>query len=148
MYADASYGLHPDGRGHSGLVATVGGDPNFSRCTKQKSVALSSTEAEIIALCDAANYLHWLALLFAKLRLLQASPVTMFPDNQSSIHMVQHGLKFQRSKHVTVKLSFVKSLIENGTLILKYKESANMLAYLHCAELTLPKRFEYGIWPV
>eukprot|EP01042_Synura_sphagnicola_P002934 gene2934-3594_t len=101
VYADASYGLHPDGRGHSGLVATVGGDPIFSRSTKQKCVALSSTEAEIIALCDAATYLHWLVLLLAELRLPQASPVTMFQDNQSSIHMVQHGLNFQRSKHVT-----------------------------------------------
>ena len=76
-------------------------DPIFSRSTKQKCVALSSTEAEIIALCDAATYLHRLVLLFAKLPLPQASPVTMFQDNQSSIHIVQHGLNFQ---HVTVKL--------------------------------------------
>ena len=104
---DASYGLHPDGRGHSGLVATVGGDTIISRNTKQKCVALSSTEAEIIALCDAATYLHRLVLLFAELRLPQASPLSTFQDNQSSIHMVQHGLNLQRSNHVTVKLSFL-----------------------------------------
>jgi len=104
---DASYGLHPDGRGHSGLVATVGGDTIISRSTKQKCIALSSIEAEIIALCDAATYLHRLVLLFAELRLPQASPLSTFQDNQSSIHMVQHGLNLQRSNHVTVKLSFL-----------------------------------------
>jgi len=69
LYADASYGLHTDGRGHSGLVATVGGDPIFHRSIKQKSVALSSTEAEIIAMSDASTYSHWLTVLFDELRL-------------------------------------------------------------------------------
>ena len=95
------------------MVAIVGGDPIFSPSTK--CVASSSTEAEIIARCDnAATYRYWLVLLFVKLRLPHASPVTIFQDNQSSVHLVQHGINFQRSKHdCTMKLSFVKSLIEN-----------------------------------
>ena len=135
LYADASYGLHTDGRGHSGLVATVGGDPIFHRSTKQKSVALSSTEAEIIAMSDASTYSHWLTVLFDELRLPQGLPVTMYQDNQSAMHMVQNGLNFKRSKHVTVKLSFVRSLLENGTLRLHYLESKDMLADLHTKSL-------------
>ena len=56
---------------HRRLVVLVHShwDPIFHRSTKQKSVALSSTEAEIIAMSDASTYSHWLTVLFDELRL-------------------------------------------------------------------------------
>ena len=43
--------------------------------------------------------------------------------------------RVNRSKHVTVMLSFVRSLLENGTLQLQYLESKDMLADLHTKPL-------------
>ena len=51
-YADASYGVHMDGKSHTGNVITLGRGPIFSKSSKQKSVTKSSCEAEILALSD------------------------------------------------------------------------------------------------
>ena len=45
-YADASYGVHIDGKSHTGNVITLGRGPIFSKSSKQKS------EAENLALSD------------------------------------------------------------------------------------------------
>ncbi len=50
-YVDASYGVHSnDGKGHSGVLTSVGSGPVFAKSSKQKLVARSSTEAKLIAL--------------------------------------------------------------------------------------------------
>jgi len=130
IYADASHGLHKDGKGHSGLVITVGGDPLFNKSTRQKFVALSSTEAEIIALCDASTYMKWIVDLFAELGLPQTEVPVIYQDNTSTLHMVQNGLTFKKTKHMQIKTHFVKALLDDGVMVLQYLPTEDMIADL------------------
>ena len=59
-YTDAFYGLHIDGKSHTGNVITLGRGPIFSKNSKQKSVTKSSSEAEILALSDMVSTVAWM----------------------------------------------------------------------------------------
>lgn len=53
---DAAYGVHPDGKSHTGSCIVIG-DLGAVHCksSKQQIVMKSSTEAELVALSDSAN---------------------------------------------------------------------------------------------
>ena len=52
VYADASYAVHRDCKSHGGIVVYLHRGPVFVKCSKQKMVSKSSTEAELITLSD------------------------------------------------------------------------------------------------
>ena len=56
-----------DGKSHTGLIITLGGDPIFVKSTKQKCVRKSSCEAEIVALSDIVTTVKWLNDLLVEL---------------------------------------------------------------------------------
>ena len=56
---DASFHTHPDGKGHTGVVVLVGKGAVYCRSSKQKMVARSSTEAELIGLTDGLVQVLW-----------------------------------------------------------------------------------------
>ena len=130
IFADASYGIHHDGRSHSGIVINIGADPIFVRSVKQQCVSLSSTEAEIIALVDALSYLEWIERIFKELRIVHAGPVEVFQDNQSAIHMITKEFKFKRTKHMTVRVYYARKLVEDKRIVLQYLPSEEMPADL------------------
>jgi hypothetical protein len=56
LYVDASYGVHTDGKSHTGACVVIG-DVGAVHCrsTKQEIVVKSSTEGELVAVSNAAN---------------------------------------------------------------------------------------------
>ena len=138
LFADASHGLHVDGKGHSGLTIFMGNSAVYNKSTKQKCVALSSTESEIISLCDAATYIQWLILLLQDLHLGQTPPISLCQDNTSAVHMVTNGITFRKGKHITIKTHFVKTLLEDGVLKFEYVPTEDMLADMHTKPLATP----------
>jgi len=64
---------------------------------KQKLIALSSTEAEYIALTEGAKEVSWLRNLFAEISScfniekssLQVTSIPIYADNQASIYMAK-----------------------------------------------------------
>jgi len=138
VFADASHGLHTDGKGQSALVIVMGNSAVYSKSTKQKCVALSSTESEIISQCDAATYVQWLTVLLQDLHLDQSPPISLCQDNTSAVHMVTNGITFRKGKHITIKTHFVKSLLDNGVLKFEYVPSENMIADLHTKPMATP----------
>jgi len=77
-YADASYGNVDDRRLISGYVFLAGNGAITWSSRKQVSIALSSTEAEYIALSEAAQEACWLKSLYGELGLLQED-ILMLP---------------------------------------------------------------------
>ena len=58
-YVDASFGVHPDMKGHTGGTLTMGSGSIYSFSSAQKIVARSSTESELIGVHDLLPQMLW-----------------------------------------------------------------------------------------
>ena len=91
-------------------------------------MALSSTEAEYIALAGAAQEAIWLLQVLREFRFTMSSPVVLYEDNQSTIKLVENPVFHKRSKHVDIKFHFVRELVEKKTLAIQYVSTAANIA--------------------
>ena len=82
-YADASYGVHIDGKSHTGNVITLGQGPIYCKSSKQKSVTKSSCEAEILALSDISSTVVWLKDFLHEIGVAMTPPI-LFEDNKAA----------------------------------------------------------------
>ena len=81
---------------------------------KQKSVALSSCEAEIIALSEATKDVVYLRKLARGLREPDAaSPTELATDSQSARDVSYNPEQHQRMKHVERRHFFVRDMVES-----------------------------------
>jgi transposase InsO family protein len=112
-YADAAYGNSDDYKSTSGYVFIVGGGAITWRSKKQTTIALSSTEAEYIALSEAGREACWLRSLYEELGYTQESPNVIKGDNDGSIAMARNPQFHKRSKHIATRWHWVRDLVQD-----------------------------------
>ena len=127
-YVDASYATHADAKGHSGIFVAIGGGPIFVRSSKQKLVAKSSTEAELIALSEATSQVVW-CREFLLAQGYDIGPARIFQDNKSTMQLADKGRSTSdRTKHINVRYFFVHDRMESGEISLEYMPTEEMVA--------------------
>lgn len=87
---------------------------------KQSVVALSSTEAEYAATVSAAQEIMYLRALLKPLGHEQMEPILLHCDNQSAILLAKNPVMHSRTRHVDVKLHFIRKIVEDGHVALTY----------------------------
>lgn len=128
LYSDADWGKNEKNRRSvSGAILLLNGSPIIFLSRRQKSVSLSSTEAEYISACEAVKELKWATQLLTELEVDYSQP-TLFVDNQSAIRQIQNSESKRRSKHIDIAYHFVRQEFERGKFNIKYIESENQLA--------------------
>ena len=128
-YSDSDWaGCVMSRKSTSGQLFRIGGCTVSWRSKKQSVVALSSTEAEYIALCEAAQETTWLRHLLHDIGLQQVEPTTIFEDNQGSIALARNPKDHPRTKHVDVKYHFIRNTIERKRMKVVYCPTADMVA--------------------
>ncbi|KAL9266778.1 Retrovirus-related Pol polyprotein from transposon TNT 1-94-like protein, partial [Drosera capensis] len=130
-YSDADLGGCSDTRkSTTGFVFTVGGTTVSWMSRLQKSVALSTTEAEYMALSEAGKEMIWLKNLLEELGRKQDDSV-LYSNSQSAIHLAKNPVFHAKTKHIQLRYHFIRGLISDGTLslrkILGSKNPADML---------------------
>jgi Reverse transcriptase (RNA-dependent DNA polymerase) len=128
--ADASFGTFMDGKSNTGLALTIGAGnaPVMVKSVKQKSVANSSTTAELIAFSTALEETLWLVELLTELGFKQ-EPVVIEQDNQSTMKLIEKGPSSSgRTKWINVKQFWVNEHLSQGTIKLEYVPSLDLLA--------------------
>jgi hypothetical protein len=156
-HCDASYGLHPDGRSHTGFVVFMGRNGSYvhAKSNKQKTGSTSSTDAEVIALVDCMKVMVWLKNIMTELDRVPPDSVTIhknihdtnlihvdvknigsqgagiiYQDNQSATQMVNGTSKCSRSKHILTKINYAKDLIDSCQMKIEYLNTDDMSADL------------------
>ena len=128
IYIDASYGVHADGKSHTGSNAVLGNANIVAKSTKQKLVAKSSTEAELIAASDSVSVvIHCRNFLEAQGYSLP--PATVFQDNMSTISMIRAGRpSSDRTRHVNIRFFFLHDREKLGEIKVEYLPTKQMIA--------------------
>jgi hypothetical protein len=137
-YSDADFaGDSEDRKSVGGYVVLLGDGAMSWSSKKQPTVALSSTEAEYVALSAAACEVLWICrFLEESVGFAFTEPTAIFEDNQSAIAFAQNRRIISRMKHINVKYHFVRDLIENNTIELIYRDTKLMTADILTKPLT------------
>ena len=127
-YIDASYGMHPDGKSHTGVCMLLGKGAFYVQSSKQKIVSKSSTESEIIAVSDGLSEVIW-ARNFLLDQGVPLGPAVVFQDNKSTMALIAKGRSTSsRTKHIHIRYFFVKDRVEAGEVVIRYAPTEEMLA--------------------
>lgn len=86
------------------------------KCRKQPTVALSSCEAEYMALANATQESIFLTMLAKDFTHDPHYPINILGDNQGSISMVKNNASNERSKHIDIKHHFVRDKYVEGII--------------------------------
>ena len=128
-YSDADWaGDLDDRKSTSGYLFQIGGGAVSWRSKKQSSVALSTAEAEYIALASTAQEAVWLRQLTTELGSDSTEAITIFEDNQAAISMSKNPQYHGRAKHISIKYHFIREQVNDGRVTLKYCPTQDMIA--------------------
>lgn len=126
-YADADFANNFDRKSISGYVIEVFGSVVLWGTRKQRCVALSTTEAEYIALATATTEVLWLRQLFSEINISLPGPISIYEDNQSCIRALESWDQ-KRMKHIDIKYNFIRDLYQAKVISVMYIPSANQVA--------------------
>lgn len=113
-------GCLDDRKSTSGYIFFLGSAP-ISWCSKkQVVVALSSSEAEYIAVTGAACQAVWLRRLLADLVQVQEGFNEIFCDNETTISMTNNSVFHSRTKHIDIRSHFICNLVNDKDIVLEY----------------------------
>jgi hypothetical protein len=128
-YADESYGVHADGKSHTGSNIVVGGTV-LAHSTKQQIVTKSSTEAELVAASDMGSQLIWVRD-FLLGQGYDVGPAVLYQDNQSTMALLKRGsAASSRSRHINIRYFWLKDRVELGELEVIYMPTEDMVSDL------------------
>jgi len=127
-YSDADWGSDGDDR-HSttGNLFLMSGGAVSWLSKRQAVVALSSAEAEYIALSSATQETVWIRRLLGDLTNV-LEPTVLMEDNQGAIAMSRNPVDHARTKHIDIRYHFVREAVQNRIIELIYCPTINMIA--------------------
>ena len=121
-YTDSDYAGNTHTRqSTSGFIFILNGGPIAWSSRRQQCIALSTTEAEYVAACEAAKESVWLRRLLLEIIPDWKQPIPLMCDNISSIELTRSPKFHQRMKHIDVYFHFIRVCQE-----------AKEIVYHHC----------------
>lgn len=142
-FSDSDYaGCIATRRSASGFVFSFGDGIVSWSSERQKSVSLSTMEAEYIAASSAIKELVWLKRFFNELLPNQLDVANFYMDNQNAIRLIGNPVFHKRSKHIDVRHHHIREKYKEGAFKLFSVPSEEMKADI----LTKPlprDRFQY-----
>ena len=83
-------------------------------------MALSTAEAEYIAVSMAYCEVVWLRNLFSELFGHVLDTTMILCDNQSGIRLTENPVFRDRSKHIDIRYHFIRDMVQRGTVRLDH----------------------------
>ncbi|KAM2793311.1 hypothetical protein PS2_004857 [Malus domestica] len=145
-YVDSDYAGDLDGRkSTTGYVFTMAKGPVCWRSILQSYVALSTKEAEYMAVAEAIKEAIWIHRLIRDLGVDQKQ-VQVHCDSQSAIYLAKYHVHHARTKHIYVRYHFVREVVGEGEIILQkiltkdnpadmLTEVVGVAKFVHCLNL-------------
>ena len=128
-YSDADWaGDNDDRKSTSGYSFHMSGASISWNSSKQTCVALSTAEAEYVALSNATQEAMWLKTLLKELNFDSCSPMTLFGDNTAAIRISNDAQCSRKTKHIDIKFNYVRDKVLSKDICLEFCKSEDMIA--------------------
>src|SRR4030095_1925087 len=127
-YSDADWGANEDRKSISGQIFILAGGAVSWQSKKQPTVALSSTEAETMALLQAIKESLWIQRFLSELGRKAENQDLIKEDNQGTIALAHNPEHHARTKHIDIQYHFVRECVENKRIRLEYCPTSDMVA--------------------
>jgi hypothetical protein len=102
------------------LLFVLGGGPVSWKSQRQRTVTLSTTEAEYAALTEAIRKANSIRQLLVELGVSVSEPIPIHEDNISTISLANNHTNHKRSKHVDVRNHYCREQAAMGHGAIRY----------------------------
>jgi hypothetical protein len=129
VYSDADWGGDIDTRrSTTGYVCMLNGGAISFASKLQPTVALSSAEAEYMALAAATQEVLHLGPILESMGVKSSQAIKVYEDNQGCIALAENPVFQKRSKHIDIRYHFVRERVEMGDIKVEYVSTEEQLA--------------------
>ena len=97
---------------------------------RQHCIAMSSTEAEIIAASQAALEIVYLRKLLREMGVDVSEPTVLYVDNMGAVELSKHHKACQRSRHVQRRYFKIRELVAEGEIEVRWIDTNENVADL------------------
>ena len=130
-YSDADFANQVDTRrSQTGYIVLLANGAVSWKSSLQKTVALSTVEAEYMSASDGCKETIWTRSLLSELGFMEAvqDSTDMKNDNQGTIAIAKNPEKHFKTKHIDIRFHFLRERIERKEINLSYVATENMIA--------------------
>ena len=134
-YSDSDWASSEDRRSTTGYYFALNeAGPAISwKSRKQPTVALSTCEAEYMALGETTQEAIYLKQILSDLQEvigvdIDMEPIQLYGDNQSSLVMIRNPVKHNRTKHIDIRYHFIRDYFNRKIIDIKYVETDKNIA--------------------
>lgn len=116
-------------RSTTGYVVMLNNGAIAWRSKRQVTVALSTTEAEYMALTEATKELKWMRQFLTELGQGPGKEATVLcTDNQGAIALAKNPVSHAKSKHIDIRHHFIRDAVMDKIIWLQYVPTEEMTA--------------------
>ena len=130
-YTDADWGGDIETRrSTTGYIYLFRDGPIIWSSKLQRTVALSSCEAEYMALKEAIKENLFIKGLFQEIKpIIEVNDYkTLYTDSNSAIELAKNPTKHNRTKHIDIQYHFIRETVKNEQISLQYIPTKEQLA--------------------
>jgi hypothetical protein len=127
-YADADWAGDVNSRKSvTGYVIKLAGGPVSWLSRKQKTIVLSSTEAEYMCISDTSRQVSWIQSLLGEIG-FNISEISICGDNQGALFLASNPTQEHRSKHIDIRYHYIRECVETKKIVLYYVPTDKQVA--------------------
>ncbi|KAL5757963.1 hypothetical protein ACOSP7_020574 [Xanthoceras sorbifolium] len=115
-------------RSTTGYCVFLGSSLNSWRSKLQKTVSLSSAEAEYRAMTGACCELTLLRYLLKDLGVLHQEPALLHCDNKAALHIAANPVFHEHTRHIEMDYHYIRDKIQDGSVVTRFMKSTHQLA--------------------
>lgn len=128
-----------DRRSYSGYVFVLCCSPISWDARKQRTIALSSTEAEYMSLSEGAKEtIYWTAFL-KELGFKDLTDIIVISDNFGALKLAENPVFHARRKHIAIRHYFIREALVDNRLGVKHVSTDDNVADMFTKRIPRPK---------
>ena len=137
IYSDSDWASNKDDRKSiTGFTIFLQDAPIMWKSQAQKTVSLSSTEAEYYATSEAAKEIKFIVQVLESLNMKVKKPIIVFIDNVGAIFVAENQSATKHTRHIDARYHFVREYIIDGVIKVMFVQSKKNKADLFTKNVT------------